>query len=125
MKLLALALLIPTTALAQPAPNTLTPAETAAGWKLLFDGKTTGGWRGYKQDKFPAAGWAIQDGCIVSAAGENIPDIITTDKYGDFEIQLDWKSSPKGNSGIIYRCDESLDASWQTGPEYQLLDDPA
>lgn len=118
--LLAAVLAAPT--FAQPS---LTPAEKAAGWKLLFDGKTAHGWRGYKMEKFPTAGWKIEDGCFVSAAGEGAADIMTTDKYANFELELEWKSSPKGNSGIIYRCNEKHDASWQSGPEYQILDDPA
>jgi hypothetical protein len=119
MKLLPLAILLaPAMSLAQP----LTPADTAAGWKILFDGKTSTGWRGYKQDKFPATGWVIEDGCIKSIAGA-AADIMTEGKYADFELELEWKASPKGNSGICYRVAEKHDASWQTGPEFQILDD--
>lgn len=122
MKLALALILLPSFALANPPENTLTPAETAAGWTLLFDGSTPTGWRGYKQDSFPTDGWSIADGCIKSSAG-GAPDIITTAQYGDFELSLEWKASPKGNSGIIYRVAEKHDASWQTGPEYQLLED--
>jgi hypothetical protein len=55
---------------AQPAPNTLTPAETAAGWSLLFDGTTTHGWRGHKAGEGSAPGWTVADGCLTSVAGE-------------------------------------------------------
>lgn len=115
------AICTPAAALAQ---NTLTPAETAAGWKLLFDGKSSDGWRGYKQEKFPTQGWTIAEGCIKSIAG-NAPDIMTVDQYADFELELEWKATPQGNSGIIYRVAEKHDTAWQTGPEFQLLDDPS
>jgi hypothetical protein len=103
-------------------PNSLSPAEQAAGWKLLFDGKTSEGWRGYRTDSFPTSGWTIEDGCIKSIAG-SAPDVMTKAQYTDFELELEWKASEKGNSGICYRVQEKHDASWQTGPEYQILDD--
>lgn len=102
-------------------PNTLTPAEKAAGWKLLFDGKSTSQWRGYKQQAFPAKGWTIEDGAMKTASGGG--DIITTDQYGDFELELEWKASPKANSGIMFHVTEKYDATYLTGPEFQLFDD--
>jgi len=119
------------TALAQQAPpqpaavNQLTPAERAAGWKLLFDGKTTAAWRGYRLDAFPAEGWIVEDGCLKTVAGQSVGDIITRDQYGDFELYLEWSIPPHGNSGIMYRVVEKHEAAWQSGPEYQIIDDAA
>jgi hypothetical protein len=119
--LLLLALGTPAAVTAQqPAPNTLTPAERSAGWALLFDGKTTDGWRGFRMATMPA-GWQVQDGALtrVGEAG----DIITTAQYASFELQIEWKISPKGNSGIMYRVTEADSNTYETGPEYQVLDD--
>lgn len=98
----------------------LTAAERADGWRLLFDGRTTAGWRGYKKDEFPD-GWQVVDGELtrVAAAG----DIITTDQFGDFELALEWKVGPAGNSGVFYRVTEEGDQSYHTGIEMQVLDD--
>ncbi len=112
------------------ALNTLTVAEKKAGWKLLFDGKTTTGWRGFHQDKFPEAGWVIEDGCIkhVAAKGElggRGGDIITTEKYDNFEMQLEWRLAPGGNSGIKYLVSEDLPKTGSSAVsfEMQVLDD--
>lgn len=114
--------LIATAAWAQSGAAKVSPAEKVAGWKLLFDGQLTGAWRGYKSDKFPAKGWIVE-GDALKCTGEGGGDIITREQYGDFELELEFKVGEKGNSGIIYRVAETLDASWQTGPEFQLLDD--
>ncbi len=100
--------------------NTLTPAERAAGWRLLFDGRTTDGWRGFKQKGMPD-GWKVVDGALtrVAAAG----DILTTQKFKNFELTLEWKISEGGNSGIFYRGSEDEDAIYWTAPEMQVLDD--
>lgn len=108
----------------QPA-NTLTPAETAAGWKLLFDGRSTDHWRGYKQAAFPAKGWAVEDGTLHVAKGGGGGDIVSTDEFSDFELSVDFKCAPGANSGIMYRVAETKDASYETGPEFQVLDDRA
>lgn len=106
----------------QPA-NTLTPAETAAGWKLLFDGKSTDHWRSYKKDSFPSKGWDVEDGTLHVSKGGGGGDIISKDQYTDFEFSVDFKCSPGANSGIMYRCSEAKDYPWMTGPEFQILDD--
>ena len=102
------------------APNTLTAAERAAGWRLLFDGTTTTGWRGYHMTTMPS-GWQAVAGNLtrVSPAA----DIITVDQYASFELSIEWQISPKGNSGIMYRVTEADSDSYQTGPEMQVLDD--
>jgi hypothetical protein len=91
---LALAGLLSATALSAQALNTLTPAEKAAGWKLLFDGKTTSGWRGYMKPDLPA-GWKVVDGALTRVAQGG--DILTTDKYKNFELVLD-ASIPRARS---------------------------
>ena len=97
----------------------MTAAERAAGWRLLFDGRTTSGWRGFRQTSMPS-GWDVVDGALtrVGAGG----DIITVDEFGDFELALEWRIAPGGNSGIMYRVSESGDATFHTGPEMQVLD---
>ena len=102
--------------------NMLTPAERAAGWQLLFDGRTTAGWRGYRKAEMPP-GWQVIEGALtrVAAAG----DIVTADRYGNFELSLEWRVAQGGNSGIFYRVSEDLEYPWQSGPEMQVLDDAA
>jgi type 1 glutamine amidotransferase len=102
--------------------NTLSDAEREDGWTLLFDGKGTEQFRGFKQEGFPADGWAVDDGAIVHVAGKGGGDIITREQYGDCEFTCEWKVAPKGNSGIIYRSTEEGGATWSTGPEMQVLD---
>jgi Domain of Unknown Function (DUF1080) len=99
--------------------NTLSDAEKAAGFKLLFDGKSADGWRGYKMKTLPS-GWKVQDGHLVRAGGGG--DIITDGEYGSFELLVDWKIAPKGNSGIMYHVAEGPETAYMTGPEYQVLD---
>src|SRR5437773_6615160 len=109
-------------ALSAQSPNTLSPAERAAGWRLLFDGKTTAGWRGFKMDSMPA-GWQVVDGALtrVAAAG----DIVTREQFKNFELSLEWNVAPGGNSGIFYRASEDETAIYWTAPEMQVLDDAA
>ena len=102
------------------APNALTPREKATGWKLLFDGRTTAGWRGYRKADVPA-GWQVRDGALtrVSEAG----DLVTREQYGDFDLTFEWRIAPGGNSGVMYHVTEAAGEPYETGPEYQLLDD--
>ncbi len=102
-------------------PNTLTGDEKAAGWKLLFDGKTTEGWRNYNRDAI-SEGWQVDDGALVRTA-RGAGDIITVDKYGAFELVLEFKISPGGNSGVMYHVLEKEGSPpWHTGPEIQIQD---
>lgn len=107
------------------AHNTLTEEERAEGWQLLFDGESLSEWRGFRQDDVPSS-WQIEDGTLafVPDAGEG-GDIITREQFEDFELQLEWKISEGGNSGIIYNVseDDEYDNTWETGPELQILDD--
>lgn len=91
-----------------------------AGWRPLFDGTSTSAWRGYRSQTFPK-GWRIVDGVLTKS--ESVSDIVTRDEFGNFELALDWKLSPGGNSGIFYRGTEEYDAIYWSAPEYQLLDD--
>jgi hypothetical protein len=108
---------------AENKPNTLTDAERAAGWKLLFDGKSTDGWRAYRGRKAPS-GWQVADGVLFvdHGGGKQGGDIVTTHEYGSFELKFDWKISRGGNSGVMYRVIEKDSEPWESGPEYQLLD---
>lgn len=117
---LVLAIAVSPLIAAEPKPNALTSAEKAAGWKLLFDGKTLNGWRGYKTEAV-GEGWKAQNGAIVLTAGK-AGDIMTAAEYGDYELSFDWKISEEGNSGVIYRVGLGESASYRTGPEYQVLD---
>lgn len=100
------------------ADNTLTAAETAAGWRLLFDGKSTDGWRTFRK---PTADWKVVDGALAPDP-KTSGDLITNDQFGSFELSFDWKIAPKGNSGVMYRVTEAGERSYYSGPEYQVLD---
>jgi 3-keto-disaccharide hydrolase len=100
--------------------NSLTPAEQQAGWRLLFDGRTTAGWRGFRMDSMPS-GWQVVDGNLTRVASAG--DIMTKEKFANFELALDWNISQGGNSGIFYRASEDDDAIYWTAPEMQVLDD--
>ena len=107
-------------AAAAGAPNTLTSAERSAGWRLLFDGRTTKGWRGYKATTMPV-GWTVVAGELTKS--DKTDDIVTVDQFGDYELDIDWKIGPAGNSGIFYRATEEYNKIYWSAVEYQLLDD--
>ncbi len=99
--------------------NFLTAEEKAGGWKLLFDGQTTAGWRGYRKDHMPD-GWQVKDDCLVRVGPGG--DIITEGEFDNFELELEWRICAAGNSGIFYRVNEDFDWPFFTGPEFQVLD---
>ncbi len=106
--------------------NKLTNAEKKEGWKLLFDGKTKTGWRTYQNKG--ADSWSVNDGTLHSKGssanyGEINGDLITESEFENFELSVDWKISPKGNSGILYMVKEDTIPSYESGPEYQIIDD--
>lgn len=109
--------------------NTLTEKEISEGWVLLFDGRTSNGWINAKTGVFPSAGWIIENGTLSidpEKKGENGGgDIVTTQKYGDFELTADFLYTPGANSGIKYFVDTEVDngALSSIGCEYQILDD--
>ncbi len=111
-------------------PNTLTPWEEQNGWRLLWDGKTTEGWRSVLHTDFPETGWYIADGtlCIRGKTNDEEPrpgDIITVDQFHNFDFRLEFKLTKGANSGIKYFVDPTLSqqAGHGIGLEYQLLDD--
>jgi hypothetical protein len=110
-----------------PAPaaeskNTgLTEAEKAAGWKLLFDGKSLDGWHNFKREGI-RPGWQVQDGVLVCADPHDAGDIVTVEQFDAFELLLEYNISEGGNSGIMYHVTEQGGAAWATGPEFQLED---
>lgn len=110
--------------------NTISVREAKAGWKLLWDGQTTNGWRGAKLDTFPDKGWSIEDGILKvhkSDGGEsaNGGDIVTTRPYKNFMLKVDFKITDGANSGIKYFVDTNLNkgAGSAIGCEFQILDD--
>ncbi|TVQ81350.1 MAG: DUF1080 domain-containing protein [Phycisphaeraceae bacterium] len=103
--------------------NVLSDAERESGWRLLFDGESLEHFRGYRKAEMPEIGWRVKDGTLWRPPGQGGGDIVTREQFRDFEFVCDWKVSPRGNSGIIYRCTEDHAYSWETGLEMQILDD--
>jgi hypothetical protein len=107
--------------------NVLTEEEKADGWELLFDGRTTRGWRGFqKTDLTMDEGWFAHQGTFAAAGtGSDLTgDIVTERKFSNFIFETEWRISEGGNSGIFYLVGEkNYPAIYTTGPEYQLLDD--
>jgi hypothetical protein len=111
-------------------PNTVSAREARDGWTLLWDGKTTAGWRGAKLETFPAKGWEIKDGVLSVLAAEGREsaaggDIVTVGEHTDFELLVDFKITTGANSGIKYFVDTALNKGEGSsiGCEYQILDD--
>lgn len=107
--------------LAQAGPNTLTNAEKAAGWKLLFDGKSTAGWHNFKA-KTVAKGWVVRDGVLICEDPHTAGDIVSDAQFEQFELSVDFNYKPGQNSGIIFHCTEEGEATWHSGPEVQIYD---
>jgi hypothetical protein len=99
----------------------LTEEEQKAGWKLLFDGTTTTGWRSLGKTTFPEKGWDIVDGCIHHIPKGGGGDITYNEAFENFELSFDWKASPGANSGVKYRVVDKPGNAF--GPEYQVIDD--
>ena len=93
-----------------------------AGSVVLFDGTSTSAWRGYKREGFPDKGWAVKDGMLYPIPGGDRVDLVTRDVYKDFDLELEWKVGPKGNSGVMYDVAETEPETYFTGPEMQVLD---
>jgi len=109
------------TVFAESKPNTLSDEEKAAGWKLVFDGTTTKGFRGIGSKEFPAKGWVVENGMLVHKAKGGGGDIIISDPYENFEFTWEWKIPAGANSGVKYRVEDKPGGAF--GPEYQLIDD--
>ena len=103
------------------ADNTLTAAEKAAGWQLLFDGQTIDKWRVNNGTGIPA-NWSVVDGAITAAKGPG-SDLVSVDEFGDFELAVDFKVAKNGNSGMFYRGVEAKDEPiYHSAPEFQVID---
>lgn len=105
--------------------TTATPQSGEGGWEVLFDGTDLSQWRGYRRQDVPAS-WRVENGVLAFAAAQDRAqrgDLVTREQYGDFELELEWRISEGGNSGIMYRVSESEPEPWHTGPEMQVLDD--
>ncbi len=120
----------PLIGIAKGKPNTLTDAEKRNGWRLLFDGRTTQGWRGAYMDTFPSKGWSVRDGMLIvqsSGGGEAAfgGDIVTIGEYSNFELKVDFSLTEGANSGIKYFVteDQPRTPGSAIGLEYQILDD--
>jgi len=114
------------------SPNTLSDAERAEGWRLLWDGLTTWGWRSAKGPEFPKEGWEIKDGVlsVVETGGAESRaggDIVTEASYAAFDLELEFRLTPGANSGLKYYVDTELNKAEGSaiGLEFQLLDDAA
>jgi hypothetical protein len=115
----ATALAVAAPASGQSAIPVLTAAEKAAGWRMLFDGKTTAGWRAFRGTEMPA-GWTVEGGVLSRTA--KAADIVSLEEFGDFELAFEWKIGAAGNSGVMYRVTEDSTAPWHSAHEYQILD---
>jgi hypothetical protein len=106
--------------------NQLSDQEKKDGWTLLFDGKTINGWHLYNMGNMPSA-WVVDSGNLVcNPHAKNVKhgDLVSDKEYKNFDLMFDWKISKAGNSGVFINVQESPEygTAWQTGPEYQLLD---
>jgi len=116
-----LSLFLALLAAGEPGANTLTDAERAAGWRLLFNGTNFDGWHNFKHAGL-RPGWQIKDGTLACVDAHNAGDIVTTDPFDWFELQLDYNISEAGNSGIMFHVTDAGNTVWATGPEFQLED---
>ena len=97
-------------------------ADADTGWQTLFDGSNLDAWRAYQGDSVPSA-WRIEDGALAFVPGSGGGgDIVTREQFDDFELELEWRISPGGNSGVFYRATEEEDYAFMTGAEMQVLD---
>jgi len=104
--------------------NTLSENEKKEGWRLLFNGKNLDGWRTFQGKEI--SGWKVVDGVLNNSGvgSDHGGDIITREKFQNFELSLEWKIAPQSNSGIFYHVNEKIGtAIYESGPEYQLIDD--
>ena len=103
---------------------TLTDAEKAAGFKILFNGKNTEGWHPFENKKDTSYKWTISEGVLSSKGGH--ADLVTDAEFENFDLTFEWKVGKGGNSGVMYmvqEVDTSIHSTWNTGIEYQLIDD--
>ena len=106
---------------AQEASNTLSADEATSGFTLLFDGQSLDAWRGFNRDDVPE-GWSAVDGTVDFTPGVEGGDLITRETFGDFELRLEWRIGPSGNSGVFFGVIEGNQRTYESGPEMQILD---
>lgn len=102
-------------------PNHLDWSERRAGWKLLFDGRTTSGWHSFRKATFPSKGWSVENGVLHCLPNGKGGDIITESEFDDFDLRWQWMIPPKANNGIKYFITEERTEA--LGHEYQMIDD--
>jgi hypothetical protein len=104
--------------------NSLTEAQVADGWQLLFNGEDLEGWRGFRMDEVSPE-WKVENGTMhfyATHGGEGFGDIMTREQYANFILELEWKLSAGCNSGILFRVTEDYEQEYMTGPEMQVID---
>jgi hypothetical protein len=104
---------------AEQPNNELTAAEKKAGWKLLFDGKTFNGWKPFHGK--PMVGWEVQNGTLHVVPKVKGSELVTDQKFDNFEFSWEWKLPPRGNNGVKYFVSDERPGA--PGHEYQMLDD--
>jgi hypothetical protein len=97
-------------------------SSSAAHWIVLFEGKGTDAFRGFRTKEFPSSSWTVQQGALRSVPGRGV-DLITREKFTDFDLELDWAVSKGANSGILYGVSEETSETYWSGPEMQVNDD--
>jgi hypothetical protein len=93
----------------------------ASEWQTLFDGKDLSAWKTYGKPADAPVAWAAEGGVLAWRKG--CGNLATKETFGDFELELEWKISPGGNSGVMFGVDESGSKPWHTGPEIQVVDE--
>lgn len=113
---------------AHPTPEQMLSEDSTVGgdeaWRVLFDGESLDGWRGFRSDGVPE-GWTVtDDGALhyTTAEGDINQGIMTEEQFSDFDLRFEWRVAPGGNSGVFFHVTEDEDTIWKTGPEYQIVD---
>lgn len=111
-------------AMTGPGHGHVPPGAAQKGWVSLFNGKNLDGWRGYQHKSIAA--WDVEDGtlhCNGHKQDAAHTDLVTDGEYKNFELSIDWKISPASNSGVMFHVNEKYPNTFNSGPEYQIIDD--
>lgn len=98
-----------------------TNTSAASDWRALFDGASLDGWQGHRTPGEVPPSWAVVDGALTRVAGGG--DLVTAQQFSNFELEFEWQVGPAGNSGVFYRIDPTVEVTYKSAPEYQVLDD--